>query len=71
MRLNLRAGIVLIATLLAIPAARASGIDLHWLWDDRCATCHGHAGDFARKFLAQSCRSGVSLRFAPGTALLQ
>jgi hypothetical protein len=34
-----------------MPAPRASDIDLHWLWDDRCAACHGHAGDFTRKFL--------------------
>lgn len=27
----------------------AAGIDLHWLWDDRCAECHGHSGDFARR----------------------
>jgi len=25
--------------------------DLHWLWDDRCAECHGHSGEFARRFL--------------------
>ena len=28
--------------------------DLHWLWDDRCAECHGHSGDFAREFLSVS-----------------
>jgi hypothetical protein len=41
----------LVATLLALSAVRASGMDLHWLWDDRCADCHGHSGDFARRFL--------------------
>ena len=51
MRVNLGISIVLVAAVLAISAVRASGIDLHWLWDDRCAACHGHAGDFARKFL--------------------
>jgi len=30
----------------------ASGIDLHAFWDDRCQSCHGHAGDFARRTLA-------------------
>lgn len=45
---------VLVAMLLVMPVARASGLDLHWLWDDRCADCHGHAGDFARKFLSVS-----------------
>ncbi|MCB1723190.1 MAG: hypothetical protein H6959_01840 [Chromatiaceae bacterium] len=28
-----------------------SGIDLHWLWDDRCLGCHGHSADFARAML--------------------
>jgi hypothetical protein len=26
--------------------------DLHDYWDARCASCHGHAGQFARKFLS-------------------
>jgi hypothetical protein len=54
MRVNLGVSSVLVAAVLAIPAVRASDIDLHWLWDDRCAACHGHAGDFARKFLSVS-----------------
>ena len=29
-------------------------IDLHWLWDDRCASCHGHSSEFANKFLSVS-----------------
>jgi mono/diheme cytochrome c family protein len=28
-----------------------AGTDLHWLWDDRCAACHGHSGEFTRRFL--------------------
>lgn len=24
------------------------------MWDDRCAVCHGHPGDFARKYLSVS-----------------
>ncbi len=28
-----------------------AGTDIHHLWDDRCAECHGHSGDFTRKFL--------------------
>jgi hypothetical protein len=40
--------------MLVIPVVSASGLDLHWLWEDRCAGCHGHAGDFARKFLGVS-----------------
>ena len=31
--------------------AGARGIDLHALWDDRCAECHGHSGEFSRKYL--------------------
>jgi hypothetical protein len=53
-RINLRASGVLILATLVMPAVGATGIDLHWLWDDRCAACHGHAGDFARKFLSVS-----------------
>ncbi len=34
------------------PAAEAGGLDLHWLWDDRCVECHGHAGHFSRQFLS-------------------
>lgn len=29
----------------------AVATDIHWLWDDRCAECHGHSAEFARKFL--------------------
>jgi hypothetical protein len=54
MRVNPETSIVLVAAVLAMSAVRASGIDLHWLWDDRCAACHGHAGDFSRKFLSVS-----------------
>ena len=54
MRVNPGASIVLVAAVLAMSAVRASDIDLHWLWDDRCAACHGHAGNFARKFLSVS-----------------
>ncbi|MCP4391380.1 MAG: hypothetical protein GY802_24015 [Gammaproteobacteria bacterium] len=37
--------------LLIFPPANAGGVDLHTLWDDRCAECHGHSAQFARKFL--------------------
>ena len=43
----------LAATLLALlplPAVTVAA-DLHRLWDDRCTECHGHAGEFARRFL--------------------
>lgn len=32
----------------------AAGTDLHWLWDDRCAECHGHSSEFTRRFLRAS-----------------
>ena len=51
MRINSGVSIVLVTAVLVMPAVRASDIDLHWLWDDRCAACHGHAGDFSRNFL--------------------
>jgi len=44
----------MVTALLVIPAVRASGMDLHWLWHDRCAACHGHSSDFARKSLGVS-----------------
>ena len=44
-------GAVLVTVLLSTGNGRASGIDLHWLWDNQCAECHGHSGEFARKFL--------------------
>lgn len=38
--------------LLAGPApAWPAGVDLHAYWDSRCASCHGDAGDFARRTL--------------------
>ena len=42
---------VFVALLLFINKGRASGIDLHWLWDNQCAECHGHSAEFAHKFL--------------------
>ena len=41
----------LVISLLFTGGSRASGSDLHWLWDNQCAECHGHSGEFARKFL--------------------
>lgn len=54
MRVKLKAGMVLIAALMASAAVDASRIDLHKLWHSHCAECHGHAADFARKFLSVS-----------------
>jgi hypothetical protein len=51
MRLSGIMGAVLVTLLLFTGKGGASGIDLHWLWDNQCAECHGHSGVFARKFL--------------------
>lgn len=40
------------AVLLAALAAPLPAQDLHQYWDSRCKSCHGDAGDFARRTLA-------------------
>lgn len=42
-----------LATLVAsIGGVRSAvAVDLHSFWDQRCAECHGHSADFARKSL--------------------
>lgn len=40
-----------VISLLFTAGSRASGSDLHWLWDNRCAESLGHSSEFARKFL--------------------
>ncbi len=52
-RLPLSAGLIC-AVLLFSYTSNPSATDLHWLWDDRCEVCHGHAGDFAREYLTVS-----------------
>jgi hypothetical protein len=42
---------MLAMALLAMTSVAAVAPDLHWLWHDRCAGCHGHAAEFARKSL--------------------
>jgi hypothetical protein len=37
-----------------LPVVGATDIDLHWLWENRCVDCHGHAGEFAREFLTDA-----------------
>jgi len=51
MRSGLLKAVVLVGVLLLTARAGATGIDLHWMWDNRCAECHGHSAEFARKFL--------------------
>lgn len=41
----------LLLTVLSSTQTLVAGPDLHWMWDDRCAECHGHSGEFARRFL--------------------
>lgn len=43
--------LVIAVVLMAAGAGKAAGVDLHGYWDGRCASCHGHAADFARRFL--------------------
>jgi hypothetical protein len=43
-----------IILLFTMSSAGASGLDLHWLWHDRCSECHGHSADFARNSLDYS-----------------
>jgi hypothetical protein len=34
-----------------LSTSRSADLDLHRHWDQRCKDCHGHAADFARRFL--------------------
>jgi hypothetical protein len=43
--------LALAITLATAGSAIASGVDLHEYWDNNCASCHGHAAAFARRFL--------------------
>ncbi|RVT53916.1 hypothetical protein [Rubrivivax albus] len=50
MRLAGLVGLAWAALLVAAPEP-AAAIDLHAYWDDRCQSCHGDAGPFARRTL--------------------
>lgn len=52
MRLRL-GGIVLAAGLAVGSAADIRAADFHQTFEARCATCHGHAGDFVRDHLTE------------------
>ena len=52
--LKLKVSLGLLAALLLMSVVSASGRDLHAMWDDRCATCHGHSGEFSRRVLSVS-----------------
>jgi len=49
--LRLIAGSILLFLTLSTPVFAQSDIDLHWFWDDRCESCHGHSADFAHQYL--------------------
>lgn len=34
-----------------LPAASGGAADLHHFWEQTCGDCHGHAADWARRFL--------------------
>jgi hypothetical protein len=53
-RVKLLVGLLLLTAGFVMPVSADTGIDLHWLWDDRCASCHGHSSEFANKFLSVS-----------------
>jgi hypothetical protein len=43
--------LVVMVVLAAVGAGNAAAVDLHEYWDRNCASCHGHAAAFARRFL--------------------
>lgn len=47
----MRLPLVLTIVLAAAGAGNAAAVDLHEYWDRNCASCHGHAAAFARRFL--------------------
>jgi mono/diheme cytochrome c family protein len=42
----------LLTSILGGAKAPAESVDLHRLFEQRCQSCHGHAGDFAREHLS-------------------
>jgi len=45
---------ILLVMLMFVTKFSTASTDLHWLWDNRCAECHGHSADFSHKFLRVS-----------------
>jgi len=43
--------VLLTASSTTVEAAEVNTPDLHKLWDNKCATCHGHSAEFSREFL--------------------
>lgn len=35
----------------SLSSSAPAEVDLHDYWDQRCSYCHGHSGEFARRFL--------------------
>lgn len=54
MRFKFTASLLWLLLLPFSPVAAATDMDLHWLWDNRCVDCHGHAGEFSRRFLTDA-----------------
>ena len=51
MRLFATVGATFLTVIVLMTTPGAAGVDLHWLWENQCEECHGHSGQFARKFL--------------------
>lgn len=50
---NVKLALAFVWMLATLPLHAASdAVDLHAYWEQRCQGCHGHAGEFARRFLA-------------------
>lgn len=49
--MNIRIGTVAFVLLVCL-GQPAPATDIHAFWDQRCAECHGHAADFARRHLS-------------------
>ncbi len=54
LKIKLIVGFILVSSGALAPLIAGSDIDLHWLWRDRCISCHGNSAEFARKFLSVS-----------------
>lgn len=63
-KLYLMAAAIVAVGLTGLPAGAA---DLHRLWDTECASCHDHAGAFARQQL--SLKDGILTGSRPGRDL--
>ncbi len=49
--MKMKLSLIVVVALTAVGAGNAAAVDLHEYWDKNCASCHGHAAIFARRFL--------------------